>query len=110
MFCFCFPASLSHLSTQAYPAPSNVIDTLSARRRSYEGDHTVAPGVVIDWGHGWGWGWGDAAWAAQLACGNDAAAVAAATAAYCAAAEDYSTIGAGYDDVVDYSACGDFTF
>lgn len=89
-------------------APTSVVDALTSRR-SFDSDHTVPPGVVIDWGHGWGWGWGEAAWAAQLACGHDiVTASAAASALFCSAAEDYSL--AGYDDVVDYSACGDFSF
>lgn len=70
--------------------------------RVFEADHTVLSGVVIDWGHGWGWG--QAAWAAESACGHEAAIN---TTLYCHAVEDY-TIG-GYDEV-DWSAFGDFSF
>lgn len=65
-------------------------------------DHTVLPGVVIDWGHGWGWG--QAAWATQTAYNHDAA---ISTALYCHTADDYAV--SGYDEV-DWSAFGDFCF
>lgn len=77
--------------------------TLSRPQASYSSEHTVAPGVVIDWGHGWGWG--EVAWAAQLACAHDAAVN---TALYCSNLEDYNV--GGYEDACDYSACGDFSF
>lgn len=62
--------------------------TLSRPQNSYDNDHTVPSGVVIDWGHGWGWG--EVAWAAQLACAPDSAVN---TALYCSNLDDYGVGG-----------------
>ncbi|GLV43356.1 uncharacterized protein CBL_03899 [Carabus blaptoides fortunei] len=81
-----FSTGYTDCSNLAHPSPMD-----APRRQSFHSDHTVPPGVVIDWGRGWGWG--EASWAAQLACGHDAS---IGSALYCSNLEDYSL--GGYED------------